>query len=138
ASYELRLGNKIVDLGGQPLAPVTYALVPENSRGQIGPVPQVLRTRQPGDPGAPTRSGAKANVIEVAKPLIGSSSSQLLPSTMDVELGDPLALGTPIAFTIRRGQRLRLTGLDIALGGVVPVGLSTGEIEIELLTDGGG
>src|SRR6185369_17809575 len=54
------------------------------------------------------------------------------------ELGDPKALGGPIAFTIRAGQRLRASGLDIKLGGELPVGLSTGDIEIELLTDGGG
>jgi hypothetical protein len=55
-----------------------------------------------------------------------------------VELGDPKALGGPIAFTIRRGQRLRASGLDVKLGGEIPVGLSTGELQIELLTDGGG
>jgi hypothetical protein len=54
------------------------------------------------------------------------------------ELGDPTALGGPIAFTIRRGQRLRASGLDVKLGGEIPVGLSTGELQIELLTDGGG
>jgi hypothetical protein len=57
---------------------------------------------------------------------------------LSAELADPTALGGPIAFTIRRGQRLRASGLDVKLGGEIPVGLSTGDLQIELLTDGGG
>jgi len=138
ATYELRLGNRLVDLGGTPLAPTTVMLTPVNSRG-TSPIPQVLRTRQPMDPGPSTsQSGAPKNVISIDKPLIGREEATLLPSTLAAELGDPKILGGPIAFTIRKGQRLSATGLDIKLGGDIPVGLSTGNIEIEILTDGGG
>lgn len=138
-AYELRLGNRITDLGGRAIVPVSYSLAPLNSRGEVGPIPQVLRTRQPGDPGpAAPRAGAEANVIQLIKPLIGRESVTLLDSALAAELGDPQALGGPIAFTIRRGQRLRATGIDVKLGGEIPVGLSTGELQIELLTDAGG
>ena len=138
ATYELRLGNRLVDLGGTPLTPTTVMLTPVNSRG-TSPIPQVLRTRQPMDPGPSTsQSGAAKNVISIDKPLIGREEATLLPSTLAAELGDPKILGGPIAFTIRKGQRLSATGLDIKLGGDIPVGLSTGNIEIEILTDGGG
>ena len=138
ATYELRLGNRIVDLGGQALPSHTIRLSPVNSRG-TAPIPQVLRTRQITDPGPEhPRSGGDRNVITIDKPIIGRETSTLLPAALAAELGDPKALGGPIAFTIRRGQRMRATGLDVKLGGEIPVGLSTGEILIELVSDGGG
>ncbi len=77
-------------------------------------------------------------MIAIDKPLIGKETSALLPGALAAELGDPKSLGGPIAFTIRKGQRLKASGLDIKLGGEIPVGLSTGDIEIEMLTDAGG
>jgi len=137
-AYELRLGSRIADLGGQTLAAQAIQLVPENSKGD-GTTAQVLRTRQPGDPGPErSRAGVETNVVVIDKPLIGREETALLPSALAAEMGDPTALDGPIAFTLRRGQRLRMTGLDIALGGTIPAGLSTGEIVIELVTDGGG
>ena len=137
-AYELRLGNRLLDLGGQPLAPITITLTPSNSKGTIT-IPQVLRTRQKGDPGPETsRSGAERNVIAIDKPLIGKETSKLLPASLATELGDPKALGGPIAFTIRKGQRMRATGLDVKLGGEISVGLTTGDFLIEMLTDAGG
>lgn len=136
--YQLKIGDQVTDLGGQPVAATAITLTPQRI-GAAHPIPQVLRTRQMGDPGsAVSHAGAERNVIAIDKPLIGKETSQVLPSALAVELGDPQALGGPIAFTIRRGQRLRASALDIKLGGEVPVGLTTGEIEIELLTDAGG
>ena len=138
-TYVLALGDQIVDLGGSALAGIRIPLVPLDSRGGKPPIPEVLRTRQPGDPGPTTsRSGGERNVISIDNPLIGHETSTMLPVTVAAELGDPKALGGPIAFTIRHGQRLAATGLDVKLGGAIPVGLSTGNIQIELLTDGGG
>ncbi len=137
-AYELRLGNRLLDLGGQPLAPVTVTLTPSNSKG-TQTIPQVLRIRQKGDPGPEhSRSGAERNVIAIDKPLIGKETSTMLPASLAAELGDPKALGGPIAFTIRKGQRMKATGLDVKLGGEISVGLTTGDIEIEMLTDAGG
>ncbi|MDX2086777.1 MAG: Ig-like domain-containing protein [Kofleriaceae bacterium] len=137
-AYQLRLGSQLLDLSGQALAPAAILLTPENSRG-ANPIQQVLRTRLAGDPGPESsRSGMTPNVIAIDKPLIGREEAKLLASTVAAELGDPQALGGPIAFRIPRGQRLHASGLDVKLGGQIPVGLSTGTIEIELLTDGGG
>lgn len=136
--YLVRLGNRIVDLSGQPLAPVSVMLAPLASRGP-GATQQVLRIRGEGDPGPRTsRAGTERNVIVMDKPLIGRETSTMLPATLAAELGDPKALGGPIAFTIRKGQRMRASGLDVKLGGEIPVNLHTGDIIIELLTDGGG
>jgi hypothetical protein len=138
AMYTLRLGNQLVDLGGQPLTPTTVTIVPASTRGTT-PIAQVLRTRTANDPGpAESRSGAVPNEIVMDKPLIGRETTRLLDSALAAELHDPKALGGPIAFTIRKGQRLTATGLDIKLGGQIPSGLATGDLHIELLTDAGG
>lgn len=137
--YELRLGDHLTDLGGTPVAPIAFALEVGDSRRGAAPVAQLLRTRQPGDPGpADTRAGVQPNAIQLDNPLIGRHQLDLRPSTLVTELGDPRALGGPIAFTLRRGQRLGITGLDVALGGEIPAGLSTGDLQIELLTDADG
>jgi hypothetical protein len=137
-TYGLRLGAGLRDLGGQALEPTAVTLVPRASANPE-PVVQVLRTRAAGDPGPDaSRSGAEPNTIVIDKPVIGRETTELVDSVVTAELGDPQALGGPIAFTLRRGQRLRASGLSIELGGEIPVGLETGDIEIELLTDAGG
>ena len=136
--YVLRLGGRLLDLGGQPVTTTTTTLTPQASLGP-GATAQRLRTRGPADPGpATSRTGSARNVIVFDKPLIGREESTLAPSALAAELGDPRALGGPIAFVIRRGQRMSASGLEVALGGEIPLGLSTGAIEIEILTDSGG
>ncbi|HUS29857.1 MAG TPA: Ig-like domain-containing protein, partial [Kofleriaceae bacterium] len=138
ANYTLRLGNQIVDLGGQPLAPFNATIKPAKSRSAT-PVLHVLKPAQQGDPGfGVSRSGAKVNEIVIDKPLIGRETSQFTPVSLVGEIGDPKALGGPIAFTLRKGQRLATTPLDIKLGGQIPSGLKTGDVMIELLTDATG
>ena len=136
-AYQVRLGSSILDLGGQALMPQTITLTPQDTKS--GTVKQVLRSRQSGDPGTKSpRLGAATNTIVIDKPIIGKVTTTLQPFNLATELGDPKALDGPIAFTMRKGQRLKTTGFDVKLGGSIPSGLSTGDIYIELLTDGGG
>lgn len=138
ATYLLRLGNGLVDLGGQPITPVSLNFTPTASRSGP-PVLHALKTTQEGDPGPKTSlSGAPVNVIDVDKPLIGHNESKFMPTTLIGEISDPKALNGPIAFTIRKGQRLTASGMQIKLGGQIPSGLETGDIQIELLTDATG
>ncbi len=137
-TYQVKLGNQLLDLGGQPVAATTIPLTPQDSGG-ANPIPQTLRTRQDGDPGpARSRSGAAINVIALDKPLIGKETSTMLPAALHAELGQPDALGGPIGFTIRRGSRLRANALPVKLGGTIDTGLQTGDVYIEFLTDAGG
>lgn len=136
--YTLRLGNQIRDLGGQALTPTAVTITPQ-STGAATPIKQVLRTRQAGDPGpAVSRSGAVPNDIVLTSPLIGDETTHLQAGALAAELGDPKALDGPIAFTLRKGQRLTMSGFDIMLGGEIPSGQTTGDLQIELLTDAGG
>ena len=137
AIYELRLGDRLVDLAGEPAASTTVRFTPLDSLGR-GPIRQMFRTRQHGDPNAAIARTDAANTMEVVHPLIGSATAEVHPNVLETELGDPRALDGPIAFTIPRGQRLSSAGLDIALAGVIPSGLTTGDIWIELLADAGG
>ena len=138
SAYTLRLGTSIKDLGGQALAAQTIMLTPENSKGNTM-IKQVLRMRQPGDPGSKSpRTGGATNTTVIDKPLVGKMTTTFGLTNITSELGDPKSLGGPIAFTIRRGARFKMSGLDIKLGGGIPAGLSTGDVWIELLTDGGG
>lgn len=135
-TYTLQLTAGLADLGGQRLPATSITLTPQSTGT---PIKQVLRTLQMGDPGpTTTRSGAPANSIAIDKPIIGKETSQLLAASVAAELGDPKALNGPLAFTIRKGQRLRVSGLDVKLGGQIPAGLSSGDITIEFLTDAGG
>jgi hypothetical protein len=137
ARYELRIGSRIADLGGDVLAPASIDLVPANSIGR-GAIAQTFRTRVDGDPNPTIARTDTPNAMDVVHPMIGSVSSTMAPTVIATELGDPAALGGPIAFTIPRGQRFSSTGLDILLAGIVPSGLVTGSIQIELLADAGG
>ncbi len=138
-TYTLKLGGQLVDLGGQAMTPTSITLTPHDTKGAGGRIAQVLRTRAMGDPGTTSpRLGTTPNVINMNKPLIGMESSTLQASVLASELGDPKALNGPIAFRIPKGQRLAASGLNVQLGGVIPIGVSTGDIQIELLTDAGG
>ena len=138
ASYTLRLGSTLADLGGQAMAPATFTITPKQTRNGE-PVIHTLKIRKPTDPGPKlSRSGATPNEVVVAKPLIGRETSTMLDGGLNAELHDPKALGGPIAFTLRKGQRLSMTGMNIKLGGEIPSGLDTGDVTIELLTDAGG
>lgn len=137
AIYELRLGNRLVDLGGEPFVPIAVPFTPVDSTGR-GAIRQVFRTRQAGDPVASIARTDAVNEMQIVHPLIGETVSVVEPNALVTELGDPLALGGPVAFRIPRGQRLTSSALDIALAGAIPAGLSTGEISIELVADGTG
>jgi hypothetical protein len=134
--YQLKIGSGLIDLAGRPVTPIAVPLVPEPSAA-APPIPQILHMRMPGDHGpAAPRVDMTHNAIAIDSPLIGKSTLAMQPGALAIELGDPKI--NPLAFTIRRGQRLRASGLDVKLGGEVPSGLTTGDILIELLSDGGG
>lgn len=136
-AYVLRLGDALTDLAGDRLTPTAIPFTPTDSVGR-GANRQTFRTRQAGDPAASIERTDASNVMQVMHPLIGEAEAGVEPGALETELGDPLALGGPIAFSIPKGQRLVSTALDIHLAGVIPSGLATGDITIELLTDGGG
>ncbi|MFT3699313.1 MAG: Ig-like domain-containing protein [Kofleriaceae bacterium] len=140
ATYTLKLGAKLVDRSGQALAAQTIPIKVNNSLNGNPYIPQTLKTRQMGDPGNTTpKLGIAPNTVAISKPLIGDNTANVLASELPLEMHDPKAFQDgSIAFTIRKGARLRNSGLSVKLGGVIDSKLATGEIEIELLTDASG
>jgi hypothetical protein len=148
ASYMLKIGSGLSDLAGRPVTTAMVPLTPNLSAATGPPIVQMLRTRAAGDHGpAAPHVAATRNAIAIDSPLIGATALAMQPGALAIELGDPTILDRTLsdrklsdrlAFTIRRGQRLRAGGLDVQLGGVVPAGLHTGDILIELLSDGAG
>jgi len=136
-AYELRLGSAIVDTGGEAFVATTLGFTAVDTQG-AGPIAQHFRIRQDGDPMPAIARTDSSNTFAIAHPLIGTASAPISPGAIDAALGDPAALGGPIAFTIPKGQRFTASGLTIALGGAVPSGLTTGDIQIELIANGGG
>lgn len=140
ATYTLKVGTKLVDRSGQPVTAMSIPLVPHDSLGGKPYIPQTLKTRQTGDPGnATSRLGIAPNTVSISNPLIGDNTANVLASELPLEMGDPKAFeDSSIAFTIRKGAHLRNSSLAVKLGGVIDSKLSTGEIEITLLTDASG
>jgi hypothetical protein len=135
-SYELRLGDRLRDLSGSRLA-ATAIPVTASSLG-AAPTRQTFRARSDGDPLPEIARLDAGNVIELSHPMIGELTSVMKHGTIVTDLSDPTALGGPIAFTIPRGQRLVSSGLDVLLGGAIASGLSSGDVQIELLADANG
>ncbi|HEY5926464.1 MAG TPA: Ig-like domain-containing protein [Kofleriaceae bacterium] len=137
AAYELRFTGAIADLSGELLVAAPVPFTPLDSVGR-GSMAKAFRTWQDGDPSSSIARTDAMNVMEVSHPLIGEAVGAVKPNVLETELGDPKALGGPIAFRIPRGQRLSSAGLDIKLSGAIASGLATGDIWIEMVTDGGG
>ena len=136
-AYQLKVGSELIDLAGRPVTPASVMVLPRRG-ASAQPIVQMARTRAAADPGpAAAHVGATRNAIAIDSPLLGATSIAMQPGALAIELGDPTIDG-PLTFTIRRGQRLRAGSLDVQLGGVVPARLRTGDILIELLSDGGG
>ena len=137
APYEIRIGDRLADPAGARAVATTIPFVPENGIGR-GLTQQTFRTRMSDDPVEAVSRVDGGNSISLVHPLIGSARAPMHPSALATELGDPAVLGGPIAFTIPKGQRLASGAIDIALAGAVSSGLSTGDIIIEVISDGGG
>lgn len=142
ARYRLRLTDGILDLNGEPLDARVFELSPADSRVDGVLIEQVLEPRPAvgGPDMLPMDSigGAVPNAIGLSHPLVGDNTLFLEAGAVAAHLANPRAFGGPIPFTIRKGQMLATTGLDIALGGAVPAELETGDIRVTFASDATG
>jgi hypothetical protein len=140
SSYTLRINPGVVDLGGAAIEAATeITFDATDTRGEGGLIDQRLRTRLDGDPGPDsTRAGVPGNTVQMIKPLIGAETLTLAGGSVAAQLGDPKVLGGPIPFVIRRGERLSMAGIEVKLGGEIPAGINTGDLEVHFLSDASG
>jgi hypothetical protein len=152
ARYRLRLTDRILDQGGEPLDSREFEFTPEDSRVDGVLIEQILEvdpvqgsdqgeSDTPNAPNAASQdsiAGAAANAIGLSHPLVGDNTIFIKQGAVASHMANPQAFGGPIPFTIRKGQTLATTGLDLALGGVVPAGLATGDIRVTFASDANG
>ncbi len=145
ASYEMRLSGAIRDRGGEVLAARVFQFSPRSSLTDGALIEQVLNAQPAeGDPDFPAEdslAGATPNAIDMSYPLVGSNTIFLKDGNVASHMGNPAAFedfGGLVPIAIRKGQLLHTTGLDVALGGVIPTGLSTGELTVSFISDASG
>lgn len=142
--YRLRLDGQILDMGGEPLGDaLTYEFTPANTRTPEGTLIEQVLDAHPADgdqgfPGEDSIAGAVPNAIGLSYPMVGDNTIFLKDGSVASHMGDPTGYGGPIPLTIRTGQGLSTTGLDLALGGVIPAGLSTGDLQVSFISDASG
>src|SRR5207244_7737778 len=88
ATYQLRIGDKLADLGGETATPAIYEMYPTDGTGR-GAIKQAFRTRVDGDPDAEIARIDTQNTMDLVHPMIGSVSAAMLPSVIATELGAP-------------------------------------------------
>jgi hypothetical protein len=79
-------------------------------------------------------TGNPTNSMTVDSHLLGSSSVYM-SGQLKVEQCSPTGHPNIIPLVIRKGQRLYATSLPATLGGKIPLGVETGTITIQLMTD---
>lgn len=139
-SYRLRLTSGIRDAGGEALADQELDFTPYDSRTDDGQeVVQVLNTQPAiGDDGFPavsTTLGDTINSIRVVSQLVGETSIDVRDANLEATMANPALFEETIPLTIRKGQALISTGLDVRLGGEIPANLQTGDVTVSFISD---
>lgn len=151
-SYRLILTEGIRDLGGEALVAGVFEFVPASTEGDSGRTSQILNTTpargEPGFDESAESLGRPNNRLDERSPLIGEKVIELYDATLLAELADANAFKPAgendadfvpvIPVTLRKGAVFRTTGLDVTLGGQLPIGLSTGDLTLQMPTDATG
>lgn len=141
--YTLRLSERIRDGGGEALAATSLWFTPRSSRLADGTLIEQVLDAEPaaGDPDFPGEAviaGVLANTIDLASPLVGQQTLSLQDGRVAIAMADPQAFAGVIPIVVRKGQTLQASGIDVDLGGVIPTGLSTGDIRVTFVSDASG
>lgn len=141
--YRLRLSSRIRDTGGESMADEEIDFTPVNTRTDDGEVLVQTLNTQPGvgDEAFPAISsvmGDTINSIRLSSTLIGETSIDVRDANLQAVMGNPALRPDLIPLTIRKGQLIASTGLDVHLGGEIPADLWTGNITVRFISDASG
>lgn len=139
ATYQLRIKPEFLDLGGEALEAQVYEFQPGSSRADGELYAQVLDVASGiGDTDFPSislLSNSEQNSVWITEDLIGDNAIHLNDGVIAAEMAHPDEFTHEVPIVIRKGQTLKASGLDVALAGVIPTGLSTGDVSITFVTD---
>lgn len=134
ATYLLTFTNDIKSIDGKRLKTDGYtslALVPQTTHPRLGVI-QKIKGLESGD--ASPVNGITRNSVQVDSKLIGQSMSYA-DGDYHVELANLAAFTDSMPFIIRKGSIIRMSSMDVNIGGAIPAGYETETLFLTLTTD---
>lgn len=138
-AYHLKLASGLKSVTGAALTPGDYAdlvLTPKDSG------PRATMALQVPDSAAGTLTspltGAAINNVPIASRLLGNNSASQQAGNMYAELAFVPHYPEVTPLTMRRGNLLAGSSVDVKIVGVVPAGLSTDAIRVSIISDATG
>ncbi len=136
--YRLKLRTSLRDLAGEALLPMTFEFSPRPTtvNGE-GLYPQTYKV----SPGTGNVgwvhpfSASDNNSVLITEQIIGDNVIHLQEGLLAAQMAHADGYPHEIPFVIRKGQALTADGMTIALGGVVPAGLQTGDMSMSFASD---
>lgn len=138
-AYHLKLTSALKSVTGAALAAGDYAdlaLTPKNS----GPRATMALQVPDSNAGVLTSplTGAAINNVPIASRLLGNNSASQQAGNMYAELAFVPNYPEVTPLTMRRGNLLAGSSVDVKIAGVVPAGLSTDAIHVSIISDATG
>ncbi|MCH8497901.1 MAG: Ig-like domain-containing protein [Marinobacter sp.] len=133
ATYTLSLGDTLTSTLGVDMAATEYTFVPRSSGGRSTLVQQVP------DANSGQRlsilTGEPINQVPLQAVLLGDDNSTQQTGDIYAELAHIPTFPTVTPLRVKRGSLLQGSPLELLIGGEVPAGFGSGEIEIRFISD---
>ncbi|HET8731370.1 MAG TPA: Ig-like domain-containing protein, partial [Moraxellaceae bacterium] len=138
-SYHLKLDTTLKSILGTALTPGAYSdfvLVPKDSG------PRSTMALQVPDSAAGTvvspLTGAAINNVPITSALLGNNSASQQAGNLYAELAFVPHFPDVTPLTMRRGNMLSGSSVDVKIVGTVPTGINTGAIHVNIISDATG
>ncbi|MDF2446937.1 MAG: hypothetical protein K0S46_2173 [Moraxellaceae bacterium] len=138
-TYRLKLDSSLKSVNGTALTPGTYAdlaLQPRNSAPRA-----TMALGVPDSAGGTLLSpltGAAINNVPIASALLGNNSASQQGGNLFAELAFVPNYPNVTPLTLRKGNLLAGSSVDVKIVGVVPAGLNTDAIRVTIVSDANG
>ncbi|MBI53183.1 MAG: hypothetical protein CL551_02240 [Alcanivorax sp.] len=142
ARYTLYLEPELASRYGESFAGEDFRFQPKDSSPNGEPVFMVQRITEPDDPGAgdgeSSLTGQPINQVPVNSTLLGQDSATQSSGNVSAELASTVSYPDVTPFRIARGTLLTGSNIDVMIGGAVPAGISSGQVNMHFLSDATG
>lgn len=140
-TYRLKLGTGVKSLGGDALVPGDYAdlaLQPQASAPRATMALRVPDSVTDAGTLLSPLTGAAINNVPIASRLLGNNSASQQAGNLYAELAYVPRFPEAAPLTMRRGNLLAGSSVDVKIAGVVPAGLNTEAIRVSIISDANG